>query len=73
MFGFEIRVRVNSLTCLDCEVRFGLENARFQRGKDWNVSRGVHLVCPRCGGTKTVPEMEVEFRDLSLPPPKSQS
>lgn len=72
MFGFEIRVRVSSLTCLDCEVRFGPEKAKFQRGKDWNVARGVQLVCPRCGGRKTVPHLEVEFRGPSRRPPKSQ-
>ncbi|MCC6739557.1 MAG: hypothetical protein IT452_10980 [Planctomycetia bacterium] len=72
MFGLAIHVRVNSLTCLGCEVRFGPENAKFKRGKDWNVARGVQLVCPRCGSTKTVPELDVEFRDLSRPPPKSQ-
>lgn len=72
VFGFTIRVRVNTLTCKDCEERFGRENARFKRGMDWNVARGIQLVCPRCGGTKTVPELEVEFRDLSRPSPTPQ-
>lgn len=52
-------LRVKKLVCLACEERFGREEATFNRdGTDRAFVLKSHL-CPRCGGTNTLPEMEI--------------
>lgn len=59
----QIRVVVKKLLCLDCEKRHGTLDATFERGPGANIYDPKSLVCPRCGGVKTLPEVDVEIRD----------
>ncbi len=62
---FQIRVLVKKLLCLDCQERHGTLDATFERGPGANVYDPKSLVCPRCGGKNTVPEVGVEIEDLT--------
>ena len=62
---FEIRVVVKKLLCLDCQERHGTLDATFERGPGANVYDPRSLVCPRCGGGSTLPEVDVEITEMT--------
>jgi hypothetical protein len=65
----QIRVFVKKLLCLDCETKHGKPDATFERGPNANICDPKSLVCPRCGGKNTLPEVDVQVTDLTQRPP----
>lgn len=67
---FQIRVLVKKLLCLDCEEKHGKADATFDRGSERSVYDPKSLVCPRCGGVNTLPEIDLEITDLTRKRPR---
>lgn len=65
---FTIKVLAKKLRCLDCEERHGKPDATFERGPNANICDPKSLVCPRCGGKNTLPEVDVDVQDMTRPP-----
>lgn len=69
---YQIRVLVKKLLCLDCQDRYGKPDATFERGPDASIYDPRSLVCPRCRGKNTLPEVDVKITDLTQRPPGAQ-
>lgn len=69
----QIRVLVKKLLCLDCEAKHGKPDATFERGPNANIYDPKSLICPRCGGENTLPEVDIEIKDLTRMAPKSSA
>lgn len=68
----QIRGLLKKLLCLSGRGRHGKPDATFERGPDANILDPQSLVCPRCGGANTLPEVDVQITDLAKKPPKAQ-
>ena len=69
---FQIRVLVKKLLCHDCEAKHGTPDATFERGPNANIYEPKSLVCPRCGGKTTLPEVDVDIQVVGGKPLKPQ-
>jgi hypothetical protein len=69
----EIRVFVKKLRCLDCEEKHGTADATFGKAPGANIYDPKSLVCPRCGGKNTLPEVDVQVYGPGDPPPAPHS
>ncbi|KAF0247029.1 MAG: hypothetical protein FD180_146 [Planctomycetota bacterium] len=65
---FQIRVLVKKLRCLDCQEKHGIPDATFERGPNANIYDPKSLVCPRCGGKNTLPEVDLQVTDATQKP-----
>ncbi|MCE9584363.1 MAG: hypothetical protein K8T20_17890, partial [Planctomycetes bacterium] len=59
--------------CLDGEAKHGEPDATFERGPNANIHDPRSLVCPRRGGTDTLPEVDVQVTDMTRKPPATGS
>lgn len=64
----QITVFVKKLLCLDWETKHGKADATFERGPKLDIYSPGAIVCPRCGGENTEPEVEIDLRETGMGP-----